>query len=81
MENTITTFKTGYRVVYLHNLKGIDPFEHVGLTVFETFKEAFSIGYQTAFDMCTETKQITVKYIIAVPLIGQVEVEHINYLP
>ena len=74
MENTITAFKTGYRVVYLQKIKGIDPFEHIGLTVFETHKEAFSVGYQTAFEMCTETRQVEVKYIIAIPLVGQVEV-------
>jgi hypothetical protein len=74
MTNTITAFKTGYRVVYLQKIKGIDPFEHVGLTTFETFQEAFNIGCQTAFEMCTENRQVELKYIIAVPLVGQVEV-------
>lgn len=74
------THKTGFKVVYQQTLSGMDPHEIIGLTVFENYNLALAIGNETAQEMTGQTMTTIVKYIIAIPLVSQVEVEHINYL-
>ncbi len=81
MTNTTITHKTAFRVVYLHELSGLAPFENLGDTIFETYDQALRVSEWVANTVSCETAKISVKYIIAVPIVGQVEVEHINYLP
>lgn len=81
MTITNTTQKTGFKVVYQQTLSGMEPYEVLGYTIYESYNLATKIGKETAQDMTGETMTTTVKYIIAVPLVSLVEVEHINYLP
>lgn len=78
---TTTTQKTGFKVVYQQTLSGMETYEVTGLTVFETYNLAITIGNETAEIMTTNTMKTVVKYIIAIPVVETLEVEHINYLP
>jgi hypothetical protein len=82
LKMTITniTQKTGYKVVYQQTLSGMETYELTGLTVFETYNLAITIGNETAEEMTTKTMKTVVKYIIAIPMVSSIEVEHINYL-
>lgn len=75
------TQKTGFKVVYQQTLSGMNPHEIIGLTVFESYNLASTLGNETAQEMTGPTMTTIVKYIIAIPLVSQTEVEHINYLP
>jgi hypothetical protein len=81
MKNTTITHKTGFRFVLLHTPTNMDSFENLSLNTYETYQEACAVAEFVADAASAETIKVTVKYIVAVPLIGQVEVEHINYLP
>jgi hypothetical protein len=81
MTNTTITHKTAFRVLYLHELSGMEPFEHLCPTIFETYDRALMISDLVCEIITCETIKVSVKYIVAVPVVGQVEVEHINYLP
>ena len=81
MKNTTITHKTGFRFVLLHTPTNMEPFENLSLNFYESYQEALMIGEFVAENATLPTIKVTVKYIIAVPIIGQVEVEHINYLP
>ena len=80
MTNTTISQKTGYRAVYLHSPDNREPFEQVGSVIWESYEKAITNANSVCDDMSTLTWSITVKYIIAIPLVSQVEVEHINYL-
>jgi hypothetical protein len=81
MKNTTITHKTAFRVVYLHELSGLTPFETLGDTIFESYDQAVSVSKWVCETVSCETTKLSVKYIVAVPIVGHTEVEHINYLP
>ena len=78
---TITTIaqKTGYRAVYLHAPHDGKEFEQLGNVIWESYEMAITTANSVCDDLSTPTWSITVKYIIAVPLVGQIAVEHINH--
>ena len=81
MTITTITHKTAFRVVYLHELSGMAPFENLCPTIFESYDQAVKVSKWVCDTVTSETTKLSVKYIVAVPVVGQVEVEHINYLP
>jgi len=81
MKNTTITHKTGFRFVLLHTPTNMDPFENLSLNTYDTYQEAHAVAQFVASAASAETIKVTVKYIVAVPVVGLVEVEHINYLP
>ncbi len=81
MKNTSITHKTAFRVVYLHELSGLKPFESLGDTIFESYDQAVSVSKQVCEVVTGEITKLSVKYIVAVPIVCHNEVEHINYLP
>ena len=78
---TTTTQKTAYKLVFEQHLSGMQPYEIVGLTVFDSYDQALRVGKDVCKDMTCDTRTTTIKYIIAIPFVETVEVEHINYLP
>lgn len=81
MTNTITTFKTGFRFVLLHTPTNMEPFENLSLSTYDNYDYALAVAQFVADAASCETMKVTVKYIVAVPVVGQTEVENTNYLP
>ena len=69
MTITNITQKTGFKVVYQQTLSGMETRELTGLTVFETYNLAITIGNETAEEMTNSTMKTVVKYIIAIPMV------------
>jgi hypothetical protein len=80
MTNTMIAQKTGFRAVYLHAPHDGKAFEQQGNVIWETYLQAIANANSVCEDLSTPTWSITVKYIIAIPLVGQVEVEHLNHI-
>jgi len=79
MTNTMIAQKTGFRAVYLHEPHDGKAFEQQGNVIWETYAQAIANANSVCEDLSTPTWSITVKYIIAIPLVGQVDIEHINH--
>jgi hypothetical protein len=79
MTNTMIAQKTGFRAVYLHEPHDGQAFEQQGNVIYETYFKAIENANSVCEDLSTTTWSITVKYIIAIPLVGGIEVEHINH--
>ncbi len=80
MKNTMIAQKTGFRAVYLHRPHDGKAFEQEGDVIWETYAQAIAYANSVCEDMSTPTWSITVKYIIAIPLVGYIDVEHLNHI-
>jgi hypothetical protein len=77
---TTTTEKTGFKIVFEQHLSFMQPYEIVGLTVYDSYSQAMRIGKEVCKDMSCDSRNTIIKYIIAIPIVETVEIEHINYL-
>ena len=77
---TSTTQKTAYKLVFEQHLSEMQPYEIIGLTVYNDYQQALRVGKEVCKEMTCESRITTIKYVIAIPVVETVEVEHINYL-
>ena len=77
---TTTTQKTGFKLVFQVHLSGMEPHEVIATSIHNNYDKAIKIGKEVSQDMTCDTRTVVMKYVIAVPIIETVEVEHINYL-